>query len=64
MPHSKGNGQNSYVMTQSYVEQEPRHERSSRRATAADDEGALRLRSIKESASYNLPTLSDSKRVV
>lgn len=43
--------------------QEPRHERSSRRATAADDEGALRLRSIKESASYNLPTLSDSKRV-
>lgn len=43
--------------------QEPRHERSSRRATAADDEGALRLRSIKESASYSLPTLSDSKRV-
>jgi hypothetical protein len=27
------------------------------------DEGALRLRDIKESASYNLPTLSDSKRV-
>jgi hypothetical protein len=27
------------------------------------DEGALRLRDIKESASYDLPTLSDSKRV-
>jgi hypothetical protein len=27
------------------------------------DEGALHLRDIKESASYNLPTLSDSKHV-
>ncbi|KAJ1269152.1 hypothetical protein BS78_07G188600 [Paspalum vaginatum] len=40
------------------VEQESHCQRS-RKTT---DEGTLRLRSIKESASYNLPTLSDSKR--
>jgi hypothetical protein len=41
------------------VEQESQRQRS--RKTA--DEGTLRLRNIKESAAYNLPTLSDSKRV-
>jgi hypothetical protein len=41
------------------VEQESQLQRS--RKTA--DEGTLRLRNIKESAAYNLPTLSDSKRV-
>ncbi|KAK3123857.1 hypothetical protein QOZ80_8AG0637150 [Eleusine coracana subsp. coracana] len=40
------------------VEQEL-HRQCSRKKT---DEGALRLRDIKDSASYNLPTLSDSKR--
>jgi hypothetical protein len=40
------------------VEQESQLQRS--RKTA--DEGTLRLRNIKESAAYNLPTLSDSKR--
>ncbi|KAL5221207.1 hypothetical protein ABZP36_025920 [Zizania latifolia] len=35
------------------------HQYSSRKKA---DEGALRLRDIKESASYNLPTASDSKR--
>jgi len=41
------------------VDQELQRQRSSRTA----DEGTLRLRNIKESAAYNLPTLSDSKRV-
>ena len=41
------------------VEQESQRQPS--RKTA--DEGTLRLRNIKESAAYNLPTLSDSKRV-
>jgi len=40
------------------VEQESQRQPS--RKTA--DEGTLRLRNIKESAAYNLPTLSDSKR--
>ncbi|XP_066326532.1 uncharacterized protein [Miscanthus floridulus] len=40
------------------VEQES-HRQHSKRTT---DEGTLRLKNIKESASYNLPTLSDSKR--
>jgi len=40
------------------VDQELQRQRSSRTA----DEGTLRLRNIKESAAYNLPTLSDSKR--
>lgn len=35
------------------------HRQRGRKTT---DEGTLRLRNIKESASYNLPTLSDSKR--
>jgi len=41
------------------VDQELQRQRSSRTA----DEGTLRLRNIKESAAYNLPTLSNSKRV-
>jgi len=41
------------------VEQESHRQRSKR----TTDEGTLRLQNIKESASYNLPTLSDSKRV-
>jgi hypothetical protein len=44
------------------VDQEIHHQKSRKKA----DEGALRLRNIKESASYNLPTVStvsDSKHV-
>lgn len=40
------------------VDQEIHRQHSIKKA----DEGALRLREIKESASYNLPTVSDSKR--
>ncbi|XP_024317027.1 uncharacterized protein LOC100827189 isoform X3 [Brachypodium distachyon] len=40
------------------VDQETRRQGTRKKA----DEGALRLRDIKESASYNLPTISNSKR--
>lgn len=50
---------NSKATVSDQVEQEPHRERG-RKIT---DEGTLRLRNIKESAAYNLPTLSDSKRV-
>uniref|UniRef100_A0A0D9X9Q3 DUF547 domain-containing protein n=1 Tax=Leersia perrieri TaxID=77586 RepID=A0A0D9X9Q3_9ORYZ len=40
------------------VDQELHHQKSRKKA----DEGAFRLRDIKESVSYNLPTVSDSKR--